>query len=299
MADSNYDQASRYLSKEADAPMTLWLLGLTAEQIRFETIKDSVTVFPGKDRICDMIAGLADLTRGGAPCAAIIEFQITPDPEMFGRMLIAGGMIWIQVKPSAHPGDRYDLIAVVVNLTGKGDCARQVIVGTAEWKVTPRELNLETLDAAKVLDEIEAGAAPNEVLAWIPLMHGGGEDVIIERWLGIASAEPSLKKRGDYALATVFAQAVGTKDLWVRRLEGLTMIDTPLVAEWKAKAAQKATLEAKRTPLLGILRAKYPPLPVEIEQRIQNSVDPAELDRWLLATATATTIEKYRQDAGL
>src|SRR5262249_28747416 len=180
-----------------------------------------------------MIARLADLTRGGVPCAAIIEFQITPDPEMFGRMLIAGGMTWLQLRPSAHPGDRYDLIAVVVNLTGRGNCARQAVVGTAEWKLIPRELNLETFDAAKVLDEIEAGVAPRELLAWIPLMHGGNEDAIIDRWLAIASAEPSLKKRGDYALATVFAQAVGTQEKWKSKLEGLTMNDTPMVKQWK------------------------------------------------------------------
>src|SRR4051794_20673844 len=171
MADSNYDRACRHLATEAGAGMMLWLLGLGAQQLRFDAIVDSVQVFPDAERRCDMIARLADLARGGVPCAAIVEFQITPDPEMFGRLLIAGGMTWLKLKPADHPGDRYDLISVVVNLTGKGNCARGVVVGMAEWKLTPRELNLETFAAARVLGEIESGAAPKEVLAWIPLMQ--------------------------------------------------------------------------------------------------------------------------------
>jgi hypothetical protein len=73
------------------------------------------------------------------------------------------------------------------------------------------------------------------------------------------------------------------------------MEDTPLVAEWKTAAA----IKAKREPLLSILKTKYKPLPVEIEDRVKGSTNLAELDRWLLAAATAETIEKYRQDAGL
>lgn len=289
MTDTNYDQASRFLAREADAPMTLWLLGLTAEQVRFGTIKDSVQVFPNQERICDLIASLDDLTRGGVPCVAIIEFQITPDPEMFGRMLMAGGMIWTRMKPSPHPGDRYDLIAVVVNLTGRGNCARQVVVGTAEWKLIPREINLETLDASKVLGEIEAETAPKELLAWIPLMQNGNEDAIIERWLRIARAETDLRKRGYYGLAAVFAGAVGKKDLWKRRLEGLTMIDTPVVKEWKAGAQGDLLLRA--------LRHRFKVVPDDLEAAIRACIDSDQIGRWMDVALDVDTLEEFRKQA--
>jgi hypothetical protein len=291
MADTNYDLASRRLAKEADAAMTLWLLGMTAEQIRFDSLEDSTLVLTDKERRCDLIASLADLTRGGVPCLAVIEFQIAPDPEMFGRLLIAGGIAWGQLRPSDLRGDRYALIAVVVNFTGKGDCARDVAVGTARWTLKPREINLETLDAAKVLDEIDSGSAPKELLAWIPLMKNGSEDAIIDRWLRTASAEPDLKKRGYYGLATVFAGAVGTKDLWRRRLEGLEMIDTPMVAEWKAKAKFEALVE--------LLQDRFPPLPEEVVARIRASTDTAKLRGWFLKAATAATLDQFRQETGL
>ena len=56
--------------------------------------------------------------------------------------------------------------------------------GLRTW-MQPREINLADKDAGKVLDEIDAGTAP---LAFIPLMKGGGEDAIIQRWLAWRSA---------------------------------------------------------------------------------------------------------------
>ena len=95
---------------------------------------------------------------------------------------------------------------MVVNLTGRGDSARRMTLGTTEWTLTPRELNLSTLDAAAVLEEVAHGQAPREVLAWIPVLKNGGEDATIRRWLEIAGAETDLNRRGDYALARVFAR---------------------------------------------------------------------------------------------
>ena len=56
----------------------------------------------------------------------IVEFQTVPDPSMFGRLLLAGGLCWLTVKPVDLPGDRFELSAMVVNLTGVGDCARHM-----------------------------------------------------------------------------------------------------------------------------------------------------------------------------
>src|SRR5206468_1048616 len=85
----------------------------------------SVLTLPGsKQRVCDAVARLRDLERGGLPVAGLVEFQTQPDPDMFGRMMLAGAICWLTVKPTDLPGDRYDLCAVVVNLTGVGDCGR-------------------------------------------------------------------------------------------------------------------------------------------------------------------------------
>jgi hypothetical protein len=214
---------------------------------------------------------------------------------MFGRMLIAGGMVWRTLKPSPHPGDRYELIAVVVNLTGKGDCARDMTIGTAQWKLKPCEVNLETLDADKVLDEVASGSAPKEVLAWIPLMKNGSEDATITRWLQIVNAEPSLKKRGDYALARIFSGAVGLQDEWKKRLEGLTMIDSPVVKELK----DEAFLKGKAESVIDFLQGRFAPIPEDILSRVRTCNDAETLRRWLLKAGTVTTLEQFRLETGL
>src|SRR6185312_12056378 len=97
------------------------------------------------------------------------------------------------------------LCASVVNLTGRGDCARGMKLGATRWKLTPCEVNLSTLDAAAVLEEVARKAAPGEVLAWIPLMNRGDDASIIQRWLEIAREEAELARRGVFAFALMFA----------------------------------------------------------------------------------------------
>jgi hypothetical protein len=296
MADNSYDEACRYLAKCAGGAMVRWMLGLSEADVAFDALVESAQVLPGtKERICDAVAAVRDQRRGGFPCAVIIEFQITPDAEMFGRLLVAGGMVWLGLKPSEHRGDRYDLVAVVVNLTGKGNCARDVIVGTAQWKLTPRELNLEELDAEKVLADVAAGAAPKELLAWIPLMQKGNEDVIIERWLEIARQEPDLKRRGDYSLATLFAGAVGQQQTWKKRLEGLTMIESPVVAEWRQEGERKGRIES----LLRVLRRRFKAVPPDLETKIRACEELDQMDRWMDAAVDVTTLDEFRQQGNV
>jgi hypothetical protein len=218
--DSSYDESSRYLARRAGGPFMHWLLKLDASRSGFDSWRDPVLIWPQmKERICDLIALMVNRERGGVPFAAIVEFQTEPDPRLFGRLLVAGGLCWLELKPTDLPGDRYELCAVVVNLTGQGDCARHMVVGTAEWKLTPCEVNLSQLEAGGVLDEVVAGTAPREVLAWVPVMKNGSEEGIIGRWLEIAGAETDLNQRGVYALAEVFAGAVGRQEVWRKALE--------------------------------------------------------------------------------
>jgi hypothetical protein len=43
---------------------------------------------------------------------------------MFGRLLGYLGPLWLEEKPSRERGDRFEIGAVVVNLTGLGNCSR-------------------------------------------------------------------------------------------------------------------------------------------------------------------------------
>ena len=71
-----------------------------------------------------------------------------------GRFIIGAALLgvaaspselWLTVKPTPLPGDRYELVGVVINLTGTGDCSRRCVLGTAEWTLRPVEVNVEAL----------------------------------------------------------------------------------------------------------------------------------------------------------
>jgi hypothetical protein len=169
---------------------------LTPKQLRFVRWLPTQLTLPGAtERICDSIADLADLQRGGLPFAALMEVQTEPDATMPGRLMLAGGLLWLTVKPAPLPGERYELLAVVINLTSVGNAARQCVLSTAEWTLRPIEVNLETLGAGAILDQIEAGSAPRELLAFIPMMIRGGEDAIIQRWRPLVDADKT-RRRG-------------------------------------------------------------------------------------------------------
>src|ERR1043165_6340450 len=189
-SSTRYDQAARYLLLKAGALLFFWLLRLTSAQVRFERWLPTQLTLPGTpERLCDGIAELVDLKRGGLPFAAVLEVQTIPDANMPGRLMLAGGLLWLTARPTQLPGDRYELIAIVLNLTGTGNASRQCVLSTAEWTLRPIEINLETLDAQEVLEQIVAGKVPKEILALIPLMRRGGEPGIIERWMEVVGAE--------------------------------------------------------------------------------------------------------------
>ncbi len=85
--------------------------------------------YPGQpDRTCDTVAHVERLDENHRPWAIVVEFNIEPDAVMFGRLLGYLGSLWIEEKPSNERGDRFEIGAVVVNLTGFGTGSR-----TSSW----------------------------------------------------------------------------------------------------------------------------------------------------------------------
>ena len=290
----------------ADAAILHWLLQLDQTHVQFGSWRDPVLVWPGmKERVCDLIAQVTNLDRRGMPTACIIEFQTQPDPRMFGRLLVAGGLCWLDVKPVDLPGDRFELSALVVNLTGQGDCARHMTLGTTEWTVIPCERNLESFDAAVVLEDIASGKAPRELLALIPVMKNGDDPGTISRWLEIAGPETDPGRRGDSAQAGLFAGAVGRRDLWRKTLEAFKMNESPVAREWRAEARSEGhragKIEGKAESLLLALQERFGTPPADLASLIKGSTDSEQLNGWmrLAVSPSVTTVEEFRQKAGL
>jgi hypothetical protein len=256
MATNVFDKAARYAAKLDPAEFLAWALDRPPAAFDFRQWLDTRLIpFPGgDDRTGDTVAGVDNRESNGVPWAVAVEFQLEPDPLMFGRLLVYLGGIWLGIKSDSERGSRYHLGAVVVNLTGRGAATREF--GWADAGLTThlgvREWNLETESAADLLGKIETAVHSRGLLPWIPLMTGADEAGIVERWKRVAEAEPDTRRRSEYAgLAKVFADAAGRKELWVDSLERWNMRESSVVNGW----IEEGRVEGHRVGQIELLEA--------------------------------------------
>jgi hypothetical protein len=255
--------------------------------------------------VWDTVAALTDLEGGGRPWAICVEFQSEPDFDMSDRLLVILGLLRLTERPSPERGDRYWVGAVVINLTGKGQAQRDL-----EWRgaglhllLQPREWSLEEVDAGQTLDEVENGEAPREILVWLPLMKRGSEPGMIERWLELAGQETDRQRRGDLALAQVFAELVNAQGVWSKALEGWNMKESTIIKQLEDAAEAKGVLkgEAKGTAksLLKILQKRFKAVPEDLRAAILAVQDDARLSTWLDIALESRSLRRFRQETNV
>lgn len=117
---NDYDVACRRMVKADPLPFLRWLFrdfDQVAEHVGW--VDTRRLPFPGKDELTeDLVFQIRLLRRVAALWALALEFQLEPDPDMFGRFLVYLGTLVMERHPDEHPGSRYGLAAAVVNLTG-------------------------------------------------------------------------------------------------------------------------------------------------------------------------------------
>ncbi len=294
MAANRYDQASRHLGRQAGKKLWPWLLGLTQTQVKYNRLLQTHFTLPGfPERVGDLVAALTNLEAGGEPWAVCAEFQSEPDFDMPDRLLVILGLIRLTERPSGEPGDRYNVGAIVINLTGQGLALRD-----HDWRgaglrvlIEPREWNLEDVSADLVLRQVADGVAPVEALALIPLMQGGNEQGIMQRWFILARQETDPQRRDDLGLVVVFAELVGSQDLWRELLKGWNMKESQIVKEWQA--------EAKAEALLQVLQQRFKAVPEDLRTAVLAVKDLDRLTAWIDLAVSARTLKGFRKQAGV
>jgi len=288
-----YDHGSRGLMRRARPALLCHLLKTPASQTRFMRWLDTRLVVPGQpERVCDTIAHVLRMDQGGFPWAIVIEFQVEPDERMFGRALGYESMIWLAEKPTDLAGDRFDVLSVVVNLTGIGRCGRRMLwLPGAETTLGPIEWNLQTLDATVILEQVARGEAPLELLAWCSLMQKGNQPGTIKRWLEVADLETDPVRKADLALVVVFAQLTGHERTWHKALEGFNVIESVIVNEWKA--------ESKAEDIVDFLQGRFDSIPEDLAAKIRQTTALDVLKRWVVLAAKTDSLDAFRRDAGI
>jgi hypothetical protein len=312
MSPNHFDQASRYAAKLDAVGFLCWLLREEAAELRFRLWLDTRTLpFPGDpERTCDTVAWLGDADPA-VEWAVPVEFCLEPDGELFGRFLVYLGQLWLEKRPTDAGGERFAVGAVVVNLTGRCRTSRNMSLrGTGvRTNLEVVERNLCDEDAAALLDAIADGQASRCLLPWVPLMHGGGETGIIQRWIDLAGQEADSRRRGDYGgLALVFAEAAKRLPMWKDALKEWNVIESQQVLEWMAMGEAKGEargkiegkIEGEIESLLRVLARRFPPgATPEMEAAFRATVDLERLGSWLDLAVTTDSLDTFRQAAGL
>jgi hypothetical protein len=133
---NHFDQASRFAAKLDALGFLRWLLDDAAGRYRFRRWLDARRLpFPGDpEGFCDTVAEIDDRDEPSPPWAVPVEFQAEPDAAMFGRFLLYLGQLWLELRPDEERGSRYQVGAIVVNLTGRGLTSRH-----EAWRHAPAD----------------------------------------------------------------------------------------------------------------------------------------------------------------
>jgi hypothetical protein len=156
-------------------------------------------------------------------------------------------------------------------------------------------------DAQAALDGIAAGTVARCLLSWIPLMQGGGEAAIIERWKELASAEPDERRRGEYGgLALVFAEAAGHSSSWNAALKEWNVKLSQTVLQWQAEARAEGRAEGRAEnqadSILLLLTERFPGgVPADIADQVRAVRDLEKLTRWFKAAVAVSSVEEFRR----
>jgi hypothetical protein len=294
MATDRFDQTARFTARFDPEGFLAWLLPGFGEQLRFERWLDTRTApKPGEtNQTADTLAELTTPGRVESPWLFLLEFQTEPDPIMFGRLLAQLGKSWIEHVPDDLPGSRYQLAAAVVNLTGTTEslpASRSFVfpVRGREVRLDLEERHLATESAGETLDAIARGAASKSILAFVPLMTGGGEEGIIRRWLEVATTEPDHRRRGDLGVLTrTMAELKPWLGEWQKALKGWNMRESTFVQGWidlgREEGKDEGKLQTLRQTLRALLKKRFGKVPAKVLRRIEAATDPDKLEKAFL-----------------
>lgn len=293
---NHFTQASRLAAQCEPTGFLRWVLGSAAERYRFRAWLEPLPL--ASDSPCDLVADLVEKSIVALPWAVGVAFRNAPDPDLFGRLLEFLGHTWRELRPSEQPAQRYLVAAAVVNLTGQGRTSRTMQFGDGMRTVLDlREINLAEKEAVLLLDAIAEGKQSLALLPWIPLLRGGTEESVRDRWKAVAEQEPDLDRRRDYAcLAIVLADLVEAGAVWEHIWEGKDMQQSAHVLGWQEEARLKATQETKATCVIDLLEGRFgKKLPGTVTIQIKAIDDPAQLDALFRSAITVASLAEFRK----
>jgi len=298
---NDFDMTCRRMVKDAPEAFLRWLFP-DFDAIARQTgwVDTRRIAFPGRpDQTGDLVFELDILDPIQSPWAVALEFQLEPDPRMFGRLLMFLGTLSYEFQPDPERGSRYQLGAVVINLTGTARSlpasARFVWPGQTPMGcgLTVCERHLAEERAEETLEAVASGRYDRTLLPWVPLMIGGSEPAVIARWVELAGQEADVRRRAEFGSdLLVFAEKSADPDAWKRALEGWAMV--------KSQWLEQNRAEGQQDSLLALISARTgAEAPADVVQIVRACHDRTQLVTWTLAVADSKDATGIRKALGL
>jgi hypothetical protein len=321
MAD--FDDAERHAIQEVEPKdQVAWLLEEVDPDLAFfGWLQTQVAPPPGVPQLrCDCVAGLQSRSGTQPPWACLIEAQGQPLAGMAVWMMIYLGLLHNLLRYDGR--DPFQMMGVILNLS-EGELSHTVLwpvplrkkppEATAEGAETGQTgsppspvqapgfscvfliKNVRQESAEKTLERIDREELGLCILVWLPLMAGADHPEIVRHWCVLARRQTQLHVRADYvALALVFADMAGRKQLWKTELEGFDVQESSVVREWR----MDATLTTARAAVLNVLEARFPgvPVPEGVRSALAKATDARQLTDWLreaAVTASPADFERF------
>jgi hypothetical protein len=295
-----FDPVGRFACKLGGGALFRWVLRREpALQVVFDSWEDTRRLnLPGQpDRTNDLVAILRPTSENDSETRAIVEVQAEPEKWIFARLGIYQLLLIQEVdSPANDPATVPAVHCVLLNLTGESP--------PEGWhspppgiSVRPIVVNFRNESAAHLLDEVERGELDATLLPWVPLMRGGGEPEVMERWKQLGHREPSAERRGLYRdLALIFAELSKKLVLWQKALEGWEMVESQLILGWLKQGNEQGRVENARANVLQVIAVRLEdPVPEDLMLAIEGTNDPSILSEWLVVAATSKSIGELRK----
>ncbi len=258
-----YDQAARYATLDEPQAVIAQVARIAGLSLRFHQWEESrTTPVPGeRDRTADKVAVLHDAAAPERPWLLLAEFQAQHDADKLDVTLTEAARLRFAVRHGEDRRGRYRVLTALVYL--RGACPDESLDMTTPSGLGTRHApviwNVADDRADATLDELAAGQTTWGILFWVPLMAGGGDALIIERWKELAGALPEARQRADLArIVPFFAELANCLPAWQKALEEWKMTESPLMNSWIEKAQQDAKLEQAREDLIQVLNIRFP-----------------------------------------
>jgi hypothetical protein len=242
---TDYDKAGRYFIKRNPPGFFCWLLRLAS--VRFHAWIDTRRhALPQQgDLTNDLVAAL--ITDDGFE-AFCVELQAESEGGSAERLLLGYLPRLLTEPPAPDSLTLASVGGVVINLTGPpqpGAILHQpTLAPECSLSGSILQRTLRDIEATETLAAISAGEISRWLLAWLPLMRGGGAAGIIEGWKREALKEPSERDRRILAhLTLTFARLGKRLPAWTNALEGWAVQKSEYLEELREDVRKEAREE--------------------------------------------------------